>query len=164
MNTDSPIPRRISDYFVTVEDRGEIAVRGALKCSCGCDRFALKYFGKKGSIISPDIVKSRYDGEKRLVLAAQCKDCGKEILVYDSATDGYNGYADAPAFDGPLEQFFCKSCGSNDFSLEIAYNSQGKEELQDRGIENWQDNFEMILCSGSCRHCGKIYTGIVEQG
>ena len=164
MNIHSPIPHRISDYFVTVEDRGEIAVRGTLKCSCGCEQFALKYFGKKGSIFSPDIVKDRYDGEKRLVLVAQCKDCGKEILVYDSITDGYDGDADAPAFDGPLEQFFCKGCGDQDFSLQIAYNSSGREALLEEGVENWQDKFSMILCSSSCRHCGKEYKGFVEQG
>lgn len=164
MNDISPIPKRIFDNFTITEDHGDVAVKGNLKCSCGCSDFELLYFGKKGGILSPTIVKDKTDNGKRIVLIAKCHECHKEIRIYDSSVDGYkNRNNHETGFDISCTDFICTHCTNNNLHIEIAYNSYGKDKLLNEDITDWKECFCMIFVSGECNICKKQYKGLIEE-
>ena len=164
MSEDSPIPNRISGFFEIIDDRGDAAVKGSLKCSCGCKSFSMHYFGKLGlKFFSPTIVATKHNGGKRVVLTAKCSECSKQILVYDSSIDGYENYDKLKReFIGEYHDFTCDSCGMNRMHLDIAYNSDGKKELTRQNKTNWKECFLEIFVSGKCASCNKVYKRFLE--
>lgn len=49
MNNNTPVPSRLAGRFVLSDDRGDIAAKGFIKCTCGCENFEILYLGKRGN-------------------------------------------------------------------------------------------------------------------
>ena len=76
---------RIINNLEIIEEIDNIALKGKLKCNCGCNDFYIYHTGKQTKgIISPEIVKHK----KQVVINAQCVNCKEIIKIYDSTIDG----------------------------------------------------------------------------
>ena len=68
-----------------IEEIDNVALKGILKCNCGCNDFYIYHTGKQTKgILSSDIVKHK----KQVVINAQCVNCNEIIKIYDSTIDG----------------------------------------------------------------------------
>jgi len=165
MEKSLPIPSRVSEFLEVIESHDDVAVKGTLKCSCGCYKFAIIYHGKKGKkFFSPNIVKIKSENGKKVVLMAKCNECQKEILIYDSSIDGYKNYKNNEvSFMGEYNIFVCEDCEENNMYIDIAYNSYGKEFLVKKNKLNWEEYFLDIFVYGKCASCNKDYKGLLEE-
>lgn len=59
---------RIMDNLEIIEEIDNVALKGKLKCNCGCNEFYIYHIGKQTKgILSPEIVKHK----KQVVISAQ---------------------------------------------------------------------------------------------
>ena len=76
---------RIINNWEIIEEIDNVALKGKLKCNCGCNEFYIYHTGKQTKgILSSDIVKYK----KQVVINAQCVNCKEIIKIYDSTIDG----------------------------------------------------------------------------
>ena len=76
---------RIINNLEIVEEVDNVALKGKLKCNCGCNEFYIYHTGKQTKgILSSDIVKHK----KQVVINAQCVNCKEIIKIFDSTIDG----------------------------------------------------------------------------
>ena len=76
---------RIMDNLEIIEEIDNVALKGKLKCNCGCNEFYIYHTGKQTKgILSSDIVKHK----KQVVINAQCVNCKEIIKIFDSTIDG----------------------------------------------------------------------------
>ena len=67
---------RLINNLEIIEEINNAALKGKLKCNCGCNEFYIYHTGKQTKgILSSDIVKHK----KQVVINAQCVNC-KEII------------------------------------------------------------------------------------
>jgi len=166
MSADLPIPSRMSNFIAITEDRGDIAVKGLLKCSCGRKNFSVYYFGKKGLNIPllSSAKKTKYGGGRRIVLIAKCNDCKAQLLIYDSFTDNRENHKKSESkITGNYHNFNCSRCSQSNLNLSVAYNSCGKDKLAWQNMFSWKECFEEIFISGVCVGCNKIYDALLEE-
>lgn len=157
-----PIPKRIQPVYQynEFERHNEFQISGSVICTCGCDTFAVLYFGKRSALpLWPEIVKENHENRKRIVVIAVCRNCGKRICLYDSAFDGLTGYTNNYGFILPankLKSFCCRKCGNDEQLIKIQYRSNGKADCHKlAGAEEWTELFTDISIYSFCRHCGK---------
>ncbi len=76
---------RIINNLEIIDEIDNVALKGKLKCNCGCNEFYIYHTGKqtKGILFS-DIVKHK----KQVVINAQCVNCKEIIKIFDSTIDG----------------------------------------------------------------------------
>lgn len=76
---------RIINNLEIIEEIDNVALKGKLKCNCGCNEFYIYHTGKQTKrILSSDIVKHK----KQVVINAQCVNCKEKVKIYDSTIDG----------------------------------------------------------------------------
>ena len=76
---------RIMDNLEIVEEIDNVALKGILKCNCGCNEFYIYHTGKQTKgIFSSDIVKHK----KQVVINVQCVNCKEIFKIFDSTFDG----------------------------------------------------------------------------
>ena len=76
---------RIINNLEIIEEIDNVALKGKLKCNCGCNVFYIYHTGKQTKrILSPEIVKHK----KQVVINAQCVNCKEIIKIFDSTIDG----------------------------------------------------------------------------
>ena len=76
---------RIINNLEIIEEIDNVALKGKLKCKCGCNVFYIYHTGKQTKrILSPEIVKHK----KQVVINAQCVNCKEIIKIFDSTIDG----------------------------------------------------------------------------
>ena len=76
---------RIINNLEILDEIDNVALKGKLKCDCGCNEFYIYHTGKQTKgILSSDIVKHK----KQVVFNAQCVSCKKIIKIFDSTIDG----------------------------------------------------------------------------
>ena len=83
------IPERIKAYFLPggeKRDGDDTILRGQLVC-CGQHSFFMRTVGTV--LRTPFRGMTLYPGEEGLALTAICSTCGRYILVFDTAADGY---------------------------------------------------------------------------
>jgi predicted RNA-binding Zn-ribbon protein involved in translation (DUF1610 family) len=166
-----PIPKRVAQVFKfnEFENHNEYEISGNVVCTCGCDAFAVSYFGKTNPLpLFPSILKETQDERTRVALFAVCKDCGKKICLFDSAFDGFTGYPNKTGFVLPadkLKEYRCRKCGDNNSIINIQYKSNGKDyENGEISDGNWTEFFTNILVTHKCRSCGKATILLKEKG
>lgn len=99
-------------------------------------------------------------------LEAVCTNCGKNILIFNSSINGYNGL-----FNSSNEKYAskfstkrirkCRICGNDSSKIEIHISSTGKKDLlteQNSIINefNWEDAFDWITIDLKCSGCGRV--------
>ena len=76
---------RILDYLCNIQEHKGVALSANLKCTCGSSEFHFVHTGTQTKgILRPFIVKKH----RQLVLMAECPRCSRNIIVYNSTTDG----------------------------------------------------------------------------
>ena len=149
------VPKRLQQHFLTNDERhGEnIIIVGSLSC-CGRREFSIDYQGKiKSSLFGH---KFLYESEDGIILQAKCKTCRKEILVFNSFTDGYDNWEnkiEEISYE-KLDSLSCPKCNGTYFSLDISFEYLSQEELEEESIKEYENAFSWIWCTITCESCG----------
>ena len=144
-----PIPNHLKPYLVPDprEDNCEFQVTGAIRCTCGCERFAVS------------------ESNEAMIARLTCSDCGREILLFDADKHGWNGFVcHSEALDRtqPMWKAVCDECKGETFRVKVWIASQGREDFVSECVshdptfreEDWVDAFEWIQASLECTQCG----------
>lgn len=99
-----------------------------------------------------------------IAIDLKCKKCSKEIKLFDSTTDGYCNCIEKHKEIKELqrEEFKCKKCDSNDFSIYVKYEYPSIDELKELGIKEKDNAFTWIVITLKCNKCGKKYKKFIE--
>lgn len=147
-----PIPSHLHEVFVPDgEQNTEQQVTGHIRCTCGCEHFQVQESG----------------GRQRVRLI--CTQCGREILLFDAAKHGWDGFVCGivpPAENAPFAVHRCRACGGASFAVQVRIESAGKHDflefLAHGGScgcsfepREWVDAFGWIRASLRCANCGR---------
>ena len=146
---DYPIPSHLRGLLIPSEgeDNCEFQITGTLRCSCGCEVFS---------------VRESNDG---MIAQLNCRDCGREIELFDAGKHGWNGFVCHMDTLDRQEQIWnvaCDECKGNHFRVSVWISSQGREDFLAECVandasfreEDWADAFEWIQVSLECTGCG----------
>ena len=172
--TTLPIPKHLQSILVPMgEKNNKNRVDGVLRCTCGCETFAVSVYGGKNG---KGICVGAYEEDYALVVRAACIDCGRKHLVFDMAKHGWNGFVCHDGRSVPDEELFpwaCKKCGSDIHHMTLTISSQGQEdfldELEDEigegkefRAEDWVEAFGWITINLVCYDCGYDDEGWID--
>ena len=154
---DYPIPTHLQPYFVALpeEDNCEFHVTGSIRCTCGCDRFAVS------------------ESNEGMFATLKCLDCGHEILLFDAGKHGWNGFVchmDHLDRNAPVWKAVCEECKGDAFRVKVWISSQGREDFCSECVandstfreEDWVNGFEWIQASLECLRCGMDIEGWLD--
>ena len=144
---DYPIPTHLQQFLEPVgEENSEYEVTGTVRCTCGCKNFEV------------------WQSNERQIIKLVCKQCGKEIQLFDAGKHGWNGFVCGDDFLDqtlPFEKHTCPDCDEDVFEVTVHISSQGKQDFLEECVanddsfsgEDWVDGFEWITVSLTCREC-----------
>ena len=159
------IPDRIKQFFLLTDQRqdGEnTLVSGQLLC-CEQTTFSLRTVGtvQRGLLHRMSLSPSA----EGLAIRAACIRCGRDILVFDAGSDGYDN-----CFSRAGETSFstagsvqCMKCGGGIFYADLRFEYPDWRELADLGCTNPENAFTWIWISLTCSACGKRYTDFISH-
>lgn len=155
------IPKSLAPNFRWAQPKNsnrENTTAGELIC-CGKQRFALEYEGEiKYSLWGKAYLSSQ---NEQITLTARCKECGRKILIFDSATMGYDRQRETakPGCGNPIE---CRKCRENDFSVSIRLEYPEESELRELDIPEPENAFSWIWVTLKCNKCGKKHQNFLD--
>ena len=158
-----PIPTHLKTIFkVNEAESNKDNLNGKIVCECGCDCFSIFHN------LDRKYDKSlRYNEQDGLKVIAVCKNCKKKHLIFDEATQGYNGYVCRDcitAQDESLVKLMCKKCGSEIFSMVVEIELEDKEQFIEECVsiepdrftpDDYIDAFDWITIDVTCKNCGE---------
>lgn len=157
-----PIPTHLKSIIKVNEALSdETNIDGKIICHCGCEVF--KIMQNEGREYDELLPYSEQDGLK---IIANCKDCGRNLLLFDEATQGFNGFVChdyKTANDESLTVLRCKKCGAVDFSIVIGIEVEDKEQFIEECVneapdefspDDFADAFNWITVTVHCAACG----------
>ena len=150
------IPKSLAPNIRLVQSKNsnrENTTAGELIC-CGKQRFALEYEGEiKYGLWGTTCLLSQ---NRQVTMTGRCKECGRNILVFDSAAMGYDRERETakPSAGSPMA---CRRCRGNDFSVSIRLEYPDDSELQELDIPEPDNAFSWIWVTLKCNTCGKKY-------
>jgi len=157
------IPKRLQQNFELSKEKhgNNIIVKGRLHC-CGQYDFTIHYFGElRQDFIGQNAIYPKND---TTFLIAKCSICGKEIQVFNSYTDGYencvNGYHTYALPE--LIVFPCPKCSKDVFSIWVTFEYQSKEELEEDGVQEYENAFSWIWVSPICSSCKREMKNLID--
>jgi len=164
------VPKKLQENFKLIKEEPgtNIIVKGVLSC-CGQHDFTILYVGELETnwFGRKDIFPK---GENTIVLAAKCNVCGNEIEVFNSLTDGYDGvtgghddYIDIHSAISSLEfnTFNCTKCSASNFLINISF--EYPDDLENDGIQEYENAFSSIWISPTCTSCKKTYKNLIDM-
>ena len=115
---------RIIKNIKILEEVDEVAIEAALVCDCGNECFRVLHTGKKTKgVLSPWLVKAN----KQISVKCKCRNCGKELIVYDTTIDGLKPLNVEKPNYAELEMK-----GKNAFKIVLYYNYKKEDYMTDR--------------------------------
>ena len=169
-----PPPEHLRTCTVAVPSRCRRAKYVAhVQCLCGGKTFRLLHAGeiwtdKRGHHF-PKETKAA-DGVF-FVIAAQCRGCGKEHVLFDNDWHGWNGFVcftEGRSRPRPkLVPWNCDSCSEQEHTATIEVLSEGRQEAIEESSDflteaNWQEGFGSIVIATKCGNCGHKCPNWVE--
>lgn len=164
-------PSKLKENLLILEERGNsyyFKPTYQLKCS-NQSFFKVKIHANVSkSIFGGTIFTCKEDG---VGISAICNQCGKELEIFNSTKDGYDGYLlTDKKVDFSYEEFYCLKCKQNDFTIEIEYEfdtdkaaiKELKETMEEVKKEDITNTFGWISITIKCNHCGKVYKKIID--
>lgn len=149
-----PVPTHLLQFLIPARDKdSEYEVTGNVQCTCGSGEFEVR------------------ESNKRHIIKSVCRQCKKEILLFDAGKHGWNGFVckEDEFIDRamPFQKYACPVCGKDVFGVVVYISSQGKEDFIEECVsydesfseEDWIDAFECIAFSLSCKECGAVQDG-----
>jgi hypothetical protein len=158
------VPKKLQETFELIQEKHgtNIIVQGVVSC-CSQHDFTISYLGElKTNWLGH---KSIFPENDTIVLMAKCKTCGKEIQVFNSYTDGYDNCVNnslPPSLSG-LANFSCPKCLKDYFSIELSFEYQSKEELEEDGVQEYENAFSWIWVSLICSSCKRTFKNLVDM-
>lgn len=156
-------PRRLQDNLklTTIKDGDNIRVGGQLSC-CDQHDFEVTYHGSlKKTLLGGQFLQD----DNGLILKAKCKNCSKELVVFSSFADGYDGSVlsieQAPS-NLQLVPYDCPKCSNNSFKINLEYEYLSEEEIRKEGIDDYENSFTWIQVSLECIRCGKTTKKFID--
>lgn len=149
-----------SNFQCTQQKNGswENTTAGDLIC-CGKQRFALEYEGEiKYNLWGTTYLLSQ---NGRVALTARCKECGRNILVFDNASMGYDRQSETakPGCGNPMR---CRRCGENNFFVSICLEYPDDQDLQDLDTPDTGNAFTWIRVTLKCNNCGNKHSKVLN--
>ena len=130
---DHPIPNHLKNIFRVDEAKTALPdLSGKIVCNCGCEYFSV--FHNEDREYDDALDYSEQDGLK---IVSFCNNCGKKHLIFDEATQGYNGFVCndfKTASDDSLKGLMCHKCGSAVFSLTLDIETEDKEQFTEECV------------------------------
>lgn len=158
-----PIPTHLKHILKIDENKSnKEEVAGKIVCSCGCNKFHI--FHNINREYDHSIPYSEQDGLKVLI---KCIECENSYILFDEATQGYNGFVChdcKTANDENLEIFKCESCGAYSFKIDLDIEAEDYEQFieecveefpEDFSPEDYIDAFNWIVISLTCDKCNE---------
>lgn len=134
-----PIPTHLKDILVVDESCSDIHdIEGKIVCVCGGDKFRI--LQNENHKRSDHLPYGEWDGIK---INAICEKCGKTYLLFDQATQGYDGFVChdfKTASDDNLTSLKCKKCGKEVFSVKLGIEVEDKEQFEEC-VTDYPDEF-----------------------
>ena len=158
-----PIPTHLKSIFrVNERDTDSSNLSGSIVCDCGCVFFSILH--NENRQYNDKLIYSEQDGLK---VVAICNNCHKKHLLFDEATQGYNGlvcgdFKTAP--DDSLTDLICHKCGSTVFSITMDIEIEDKEQFIEECVNEYPDrfspddyisSFDWITINVCCQKCSK---------
>lgn len=101
-----------------------------------------------------------------ICLEAVCVNCGKRIVIFNGATNGYNGLLNSSNINyrkdfSMIKKSKCRRCGSESSKIEVHISNIGKQELLSEpgnglNVSNWEDAFDWLTIDLTCSDCSRI--------
>lgn len=156
-----PIPthlKEILDVDESCSDQND--VDGKIVCTCGCEKFRIMQ--NEDAEYDDSLPYGEQDGMK---INAICEKCGKTLLLFDQATQGYDGfvchdYKTAP--DEKLTPLRCKKCGKEVFRVKLGIEVEDRAQFIEECVadapdefapEDYVDAFNWITVDFLCEDC-----------
>lgn len=120
-------------HVTEYDDRGTLD--GKIVCECGCETFGIKYFGENYAphCIGVQAVDNKY----ACVVKAECRECGKEWLLFDFAKHAYDGLICEDGVTVPDERLVTAVAGEeHDFRIEISIEFDDEEQFTEEVVDN----------------------------
>lgn len=121
---------RVIEY----DDRGTMS--GKIVCECGCETFGIKYFGEN---YAPHCLGVQKVEEQKYacVVKADCRNCGKEWLIFDFAKHAYDGLICEDGVTVPDERLVTAVAGEeHNFRIEISIEFDDEEQFTEEVVDN----------------------------
>lgn len=163
-----PIPTHLKNILIVNESETDSSnLNGKIVCDCGCEHFSILH-NEDREYDS----KLKYWEQDGLKVVAVCDKCKKKHLVFDEATQGYNGLVCGDcktASDDSLTYLKCPKCGSDIFSMTIDIEIEDKEQFIEECVneypdrfspEDYIDSFDWITINIRCKKCAYEYEWI----
>lgn len=174
-----PIPKHLREIFIVDEEQSDMnSIWGYIVCSCGCDSFGLKAYCEElenGTVgIRDDIEDGKMTSDSTIfvskrfafALGAVCSKCGKDHLIADLSSLGYDGLVCEDfrsVKPNEFEPYHCAKCSRNNFRLRIFYEAEDQEQFIEEVVTDMPDRFSpddyvdsiFWLCVDiKCGNCG----------
>lgn len=156
-----PIPTHLKGIFEVNESLTySNNLEGKIVCDCGCEEFRIMH--NVDMPYDDSVPFGEQDGDK---INAICEKCGKTLLVFDRATQGYDGFVlqdFRTADDEALTPLKCKKCGAEVFSIDLAVEVEDQEQFIEECVteypdrftpEDFVDAFNWITVTVKCKDC-----------
>ena len=158
-----PIPTHLKSIFRVNENNTDTSIlSGSIICNCGCEYFSILH--NENRQYDETLDYSEQDGLK---VVAICNHCHKKHLIFDEATQGYNGlvcnnFKTAP--DNRLIDFICYKCKSTIFSISLAIEIEDKKQFIEECVNEYPDKFspddyvdafDWMTINVCCQKCSK---------
>lgn len=137
------IPKNLVDIFLPIDDDG---YEGEIICKCGCKSFGIRYFGD--FFDKNQLTIGEYEELSAQAVKAICRDCQKEYLLYDFATNGYDGLICEEGITVPnekLTEFTTETDNSFYIKMFIEYDDEEQFSEEILGDEELQSKFHFTL-------------------
>ncbi len=116
---------RLEKNFIDEINHENVALEANLKRDCEGQMFTIMHTGKEKKSLFGGISLAKKDGQIRI--KALCKNCGKEFVLYDSATDG------SKTKEAPATKYVKLAIKDRDaFKINMKYNFMKENFKTDR--------------------------------
>lgn len=157
-----PIPTHLKDILkVNAQRSDEETLVGSIVCTCGSEVFGIMQ--NEDGEWDDSLPYGEQDGLK---INAVCVKCHKKLLLFDAATQGYDGFVchgSKTAPDDSLTPLKCEKCGVNMFRVNVMIEVEDKEQFIEECVadapdefkpEDYVDAFGWIVVNLRCAACG----------
>lgn len=156
-----PIPTHLRDIFKVDEQHSDqTELRGKIVCPCGCEIFKIMHNEDREWDDSLP-----YGEQVGLKINTICVKCNQTLLLFDQATQGYDGfvcYDFKTASDDSLSSLTCEKCGVSMFHVKLVIEVEDKEQFMEECVadapdafkpEDYVDAFNWITVTVRCAAC-----------
>ena len=169
-----PTPKHLRGLFVAdLEKSTEHELHGTIKCGCGSDTFHPLYVASRVEEEGQHFLQVVEIGEQWFCrIGARCASCGREHLLFDDHSHGWNGYVctdeqvrQIPR--PPFQEWSCHHCGATTHRIAIVIQGEDMNSALGEGEDtlteaDWFEAFGWFTVDLTCSACGCGPTKILD--